>query len=965
MASELFANQGESVQSGGHRPIALTDPDALWLVEAGLMDVFAVPIESGQPTGMRTHLLRVKAGEVVFSLHSPGDASSLGFIAVGGVETRVRKVSLAALKPALRDPEIRQQMAPLIDTWIRGLFAGVSNHLPPQRFIPLTPGQEAQIQPGAIGCPLDEVTWIQVRQGSVRMAGLNELVLPAAHRWIPVTPVSWIEATEEAVVQVSNTQALLQEETIESALTDCGGFLAPWVTVNVRRFEDAESSRVQAKEADKQYAISSAIRVLRGLLGGADWGAGHPDAEPDPLFAACQMVGRAMGIALKPLHKASGAAGAKDPLLRLADASRTRLRRVVLAGNWWEQDNGPLLGYLEADGRPVALLPAGVRAYEICDPADGSRARVTKEGAERLKPMAFSFFRSFPDRVLKTPDLIRFGLCGVWPDITVIVLVGIAGALLNLLTPVATGVIFDSIVPAAQRSQLMQMTLGLFVAALAGLTFEITRSVAMLRAESRSNAAIEAAMWDRLLLLPIPFFRKFSAGDLAARANGINNIRQHLSQVVLGSLLSGVFSLFNLALLFYYSSMLALVATGLVLLSVVVTGISSLLTLKYTRQYLDVQGKISGLVLQLVTGISKLRVAGAEPQAYAQWAQSFAVEKRLHLKSQIIANGFGVFNAIFPTLTSICLFGTIAFYLKDQIPTGAFLAFNAAWGAFVASMLGMTASLMSTLEIIPLYQRTKPILESTPEIDNTKVDPGILTGRIEFSHVMFRYTEDGPLVLNDLSFEIHPGEFVAVVGPSGSGKSTLLRLLLGFEAPESGALFFDRLDQAGLDIAAVRKQLGVVLQNGKLIPGTIFDNIVGASTLTLDDAWDAARKAGLADDIERMPMGMHTVLSEGAGTISGGQRQRLMIARAIVSRPRIVLFDEATSALDNPTQAVVSQSLVQLQATRVVIAHRLSTIVHANRILVLQNGKLVQNGDYPTLLHQPGLFADLAKRQLV
>jgi ATP-binding cassette subfamily C protein len=963
MAIELFANQGESMQSGSHHPIALMDPSALWLVEAGMLDVFAVPVKNDQPAGMRIHLLRIEAGEVVFGLPSSPESDALSFIAVGGVETRVRKLSLDSLEPALRDPDNLGQIASLVDFWIRGLFAGVSKHLPPQRFITLAPGQEARIQQGEIGCPLDMTIWIQVRQGCVRMAGLSDLVFPAGPLPVPVTPVSWISATEDTVVQCSSTLELLREANIKSVLTDCGELLAQWVAIHRHMLENAEIARLQSKEADKQQAMSSAIRGMKNLLGGADRAAGP--LEADPLLAACQLVGQAMGIEFKPPNKASAGLGAKDPLFRLAESSRLRLRRVVLSGNWWEHDNGPLLGYLEAGSHPVALLPRGSHAYEICNPVDGSRTPVTAEKAEQLKSMAFSFFRCFPDRVLKSTDILRFGLSGAGRDILTIILVGIAGALLNLLTPVATGVIFDSIVPAAQRSQLLQMTLGLFVAALGVLSFEVTRSVALLRAESRSNAVIEAAIWDRLLLLPIPFFRKFSAGDLALRANGINNIRHHLSQVVMGSLLSGVFSLFNLALLFHYSVKLALVAAGLVLVCIVVTGISSLLTLKYSRQGLDVQGRISGLVLQLVTGISKLRVAGAERQAFAQWARAFTLEKRLNFISQTINNGFVVFNTVFPTLSSICLFGAIAFLLKEQIPTGSFLAFNTAWGAFLAAMLGMTSSLLSALEIIPLYQRTKPILETAPEIDFTKTDPGVLTGRIEFSHVMFRYSEDGPTVLDDLSFEIRAGEFVAVVGPSGSGKSTLLRLLLGFETPESGALFFDGLDLASLDVAAVRKQLGVVLQNGKLIPGSIYDNIVGASNLTLDDAWDAARKAGLAEDIEGMPMGMHTVLSEGAGTISGGQRQRLMIARAIVSRPRIIFFDEATSALDNPTQAMVTQSLAQLQATRVVIAHRLSTIVHANRILVLQNGKLKQNGDYNTLINQPGLFANLAKRQLV
>jgi ABC-type bacteriocin/lantibiotic exporter with double-glycine peptidase domain len=277
----------------------------------------------------------------------------------------------------------------------------------------------------------------------------------------------------------------------------------------------------------------------------------------------------------------------------------------------------------------------------------------------------------------------------------------------------------------------------------------------------------------------------------------------------------------------------------------------------------------------------------------------------------------------------------------------------------------MASALLGAIEVIPIYERARPILEAAPEVDRTKSDPGVLSGRIEVSHVVFRYREDGPVILNDLSFQVKSGEFAAIVGPSGSGKSTLFRMLLGFEHPESGSLYFDGLDQSSLDIQAVRKQFGVVLQNGKLMPGSIFENIVGSAPLTLEDAWEAARKSGLATDLEQMPMGMHTVLSEGAGTLSGGQRQRLLIARAIVARPRIILFDEATSALDNRTQAIVSRSLEQLQATRIVIAHRLSTIANADSILVLKNGRLVQSGTYEELIARPGDFANLARRQIV
>ena len=334
------------------------------------------------------------------------------------------------------------------------------------------------------------------------------------------------------------------------------------------------------------------------------------------------------------------------------------------------------------------------------------------------------------------------------------------------------------------------------------------------------------------------------------------------------------------------------------------------------------------------------------------------------MKTGNVRIAFNVFNNAYSILTTILLFWAMAFWAGEKMSTGMFLAFNAAFGGFLGATLAVGGSLLSLLDAVPIYERAKPILDTLPESNEARSDPGDLRGRIEFSHVLFRYKPDTPLVLNDLSFQIHPGEFVAIVGPSGSGKSTLIRLLLGFETPESGAIFMDGLDLSGLDIHAVRRQFGVVLQNGKLIPGSIFENIVGSSLLTLEDATDAARKAGLDEDIRKMPMGMHTVLSEGTGTLSGGQRQRLMIARAIVARPRILLFDEATSALDNRTQAIVSRSLEQLQATRIVIAHRLSTIMNADRILVIQGGRLTQSGSYRDLVNQPGMFVELAKRQL-
>jgi ATP-binding cassette subfamily C protein len=713
--------------------------------------------------------------------------------------------------------------------------------------------------------------------------------------------------------------------------------------------------------------VSGAFRRLANILDQRETQLDDQIHQTDePLVQACRLVGAALGVQIRRRPDPVDGRAEAQTLETIARTSRLGVRRVLLREDWWRGDYGPLLGYLRAGDQPVALLPLTSSRYEIVNPADGSRAVVSAQIAQTLAPYGVMFYRTLPRRAseLMQLDLLRFGLFGLRGDLLRVLAMGVGAGLLGLVTPLFIGILFDTVLPSAQVDQLLELSALLLVAALATALFQITRTLAVLRIEVKVEASLQAAVWDRLLNLPVPFFREYTAGDLSNRAMGVSSIRRAVSGTVVLALLTGVFSVFNFGLLFTIDLDLALLATGLFLVAVGITLLVGVFHLRYQRVIANIQGRIAGAVLQFITGITKLRVAGVEGRAFALWSRDFSEQKRVAFRSRRLQNALTVFQASYPILTMIALFAAVAGDTA-QLSTGTFLAFYAAFTQFLLASLNLSAAYLNLLNVVPTYERLQPILKAEPEVDEAKSDPGTLTGEIEVNRLAFRYREGGLQALRDVSFHVRPGEFIALVGPSGSGKSTLFRVLLGFEKPESGAIFYDGQDLAGLDIRAVRQQMGVVLQNSQLMYGDIFTNIVGVTDLTLDAAWEAAALAGLDDDIRAMPMGMHTMVSEGGTTLSGGQRQRLLIARAIAIQPRILFFDEATSALDNRTQAVVSRSLESLDATRIVIAHRLSTIVNADRILVMEGGRIVQMGSYPQLMAQEGLFAALAKRQLM
>ena len=955
------------------KPFFLDQNDYCWLVTSGEVEVYyATRDQNQQLTSARHHLCTAHKGDILFSLKTGQefDAFSLMAVSSNSKLIAVHKSVLARLN--------KEQLTAKIERWVNTLAQVVHEENSPKVYKDLLPNTEAVTLPKQqIAFPAKELLWFKLTKGEVNLFGNEAYSITAeeAQRYyLPVSKSLWTQALQHKTeIELFDTRDFVEDHI--SMMLSIHKLQAYFLEELKARFA-AENSAAQQRilnraEADKN-AIQSSIVELKSIVSPeADQMSFSNISTSNPLLAACQLVGRASGFEFKePKYIRDFEHNITGQLSAIAQCSTVRTRKVILRGKWWEEENGHLLAFSHQEKRPVALIQSSAGTYTIQDPTEKTQREVTEEIAHSLDPTAYMFLYAFNEPMSSISKIGRFAMRGLERDATFIVIAALCGSLIGLLTPILSGIMFDDVIPQADRGFLWEIFAIMMVIAVVKTLLELSKGILLLRAETKSNISVQAGLMDHLLRLPVTFFRQFSAGDLTMRALGINTIRQMLSNTVLTAVLSGTFSIVNLFLLFYYDSSLAWVGVGLSFLAVLIIGGLGFLKLRYDRQLSDQQGNIQGFLFEFLSGINKVRISGSEKRIFSLWAERFSSLKDLGFQSGNYQNFVEVFKGTYPLLTNIFFFSFIFYALQQAgstaslISVGVFMAFVSAFNQFLRDCLSMSMALISSLNIVPLYERLKPILEEEPESALDNADPGELAGELEFNAVNFRYHPDQPLILKDVTFKIKPGEMVAFVGPSGSGKSTVMRLLLGFEEPEAGSIYYDGQAFDSLNKEQVRRQLGVVLQNGSLMAGSIYQNIVGSSELSLEDAESAAALAGLEEDIEQMPMGMHTVISEGGSTFSGGQRQRLMIARAIVHKPRILYMDEATSALDNRTQKIVSDSLDRLQATRIVIAHRLSTIVNADRIFVMDKGRIVESGSYDELLEKEGLFSALAKRQI-
>lgn len=951
LLDELGAGEAFALPAAG--PLPLQDAQTTWVVTQGSVQVFARP--RGDAPAARTPLFAVETGGL---LMAPPDESPIQLIAVGiAPGTRVRTVPIARLAAAAAGRSL--VVAGLVEDWLDELSAALRRSLPDQGRS-LTAGETVDVGLGDAAWPATGQVWVTAAGGELGLHDLRprrtdgELVLP-------IPSQSWVRAYAELrLTPIRPVDALAQA----SAWAGIAAFhlaVLAGLREELDRGAQANAERAERRREHERRLRAATYADIASILGEAPTATARAHGH-DELLAVVGLVGAATGIEIQPPPR--GAHGDGDPLETIARASGVRSRRQRLEHEWWRSDVAPFVGTLIESGAPVAVLRARRRdAYEIVG-ADGTRTRVTATTARGLAPHAHVLYRALPSHSLRGRDLLRFAarpLRGelVWLGVTAIISAGIA-----LVPPIITDYLFSEVVPGHQRGSLAWMAGLLIASALASLGFVLAQEYAILRIRGRMSSELQAAIWDRVLDLPIPFFRRYSTGSVTQRVQALERIEEHLAEPVIGALLSLPAGISSLVYAFILDVRLGLF--GLAAIVVITAVVVLLVRLQMPHQWATIgqTSRVFQTSIELINGVNKIRVADAGERAFAVWGERFAVLKRRYFRAQRSFAGITAIIAGAPAIgTLFLLLGASTLALGD-LSGGTFLAFNTAFIQAMAIFTAMAAVGTSIAAAAPMYRELRPVIEEVRERAAVQEHPGELRGEVEVDHVTFRYAAGGPAVLDDIGFSAEPGEFVALVGPSGAGKSSILRVLLGFEAPEVGSVRYDGKDAGTLDRFALRQQIGVVVQSAKVMPGDILTNIIGARPLSVDDAWAAARIAGIADDIDAMPMGMHTIVGDAGGGFSGGQRQRLLIARAVAGHPRILLFDEATSALDGRTQAAVSEAIERLRATRIVIAHRLSTIRSADKIIVLDRGRIVQQGDYDELMATDGAFRRLALRQI-
>lgn len=806
------------------------------------------------------------------------------------------------------------------------------------------------------------------RRSFIYQAEQGEVIPSFAYRDIEYCEWSFcLVAVDEAVIRpIENgcTKVLKERFSHKAGIKNFGregynGGLVDQYRINIVT-EDGFIRRTQHQRED---TASDILHLIVNAFKRKRFDVAEGDST-NSLYNAMSLLCGDQKVAIAPYEKVREACGDGCDVADIARISHFAYREILLNPGWEHEDGGSFLAFT-ADSEPIVCLSRGTHSYVLWDVEHRCTLPCSKKVLATLSPKAYMIYSPLPGKPLRKRDVVGYCAKRIRPaDVVLLTLLTVITSLIGILTPTISQHVYDHYIPLGAESVLFQIgcLLGSFM--VSNILFSVVKNIASFRLSTRMAYDMQSAVYDRLFHLPESFFRDYESADLAQRVMATGPVVATVANVAISSVVALVFAAVYFVRMAGYSWKLTLIGLLMIAVYGLVYYLISALALKYQTKAVALDGKTGSLMYQFLSGIAKIRIAGVEDRAVYEYLKPYVEQRNLEQKKEKILDLGAVLHLISGSVFSV-VFYIVVIKATTDIGLGAFIAFNALFGSFAAYMLQLVSGLVTYRSQRPNMERLRPVLTALPECDDAKELPGDISGGIEINNVSFSYEEGSPMVLSGITLDIKPGEYVGIVGPSGCGKSTLLKLLLGFEKPNSGKIYYDNKDIESVDKRELRKKMGVVLQDGKLISGSIFENItITAPHATVQQVNAVMEAVGLAEDIAGMPMGLHTVLSEDSGTISGGQQQRILIARALISKPKILFFDEATSALDNVTQSMVCDTLAQMSATRVVIAHRLSTIMRCDRIIVLDKGRVAEQGTYEELMAKGGLFYRLAGRQM-
>ncbi len=967
--AELAARSGTSVPCAGNLPVHLDDPDSVWFIDQGAVDLFLVESKDGVEQAAPQHLLRRESGRWLPGVapDEPNDHDKdtrLSLVAKGLPGTLLKRLP-ASLLSEVPPAELAEQA----DTWLTAITDTLSrlvSHLPRATAL-AQPGETRTLGPCTLSVRRGVVWVSEPPLGAslfMDMVDPVELLRAGGPHVIPLTRTSWLTLFGEATLSGESTETLAKEGMLLPALASFHAVAFAHERLNRRLAVVDEANLERERTTSRRTAERAARQRLFNIYDlPMDREAGVEDTA---LADALKIIGGHEGIDFR-IPARSRPSDSPVGLVDVLDASGVRARRVRFKaeGNWWRGDSNALLAFRAKDGRPVALLLGVFGRYREVDPASKRSTRMTADRAAALADEAWMFYRPLPPGDVKPADLLRIALHGSGADLARLVIAGLPGGLIKLLPALALGFVANHAVAGGSAGALYAVAVTLAGFGLLGALLHLLQSSAMMRLEGRSASRVEAAFWDRLMRLPPSVLHRHPAGDLAMSGMTFQNLRDGLQGVVADGLLSIIFLLPVFGVIFFYDAALGVVALVFSLASLLATAVLGLRQISPYGRMISAVRRVAGRLFQIVNGIAKLRVENAEGSAFAIWARDYREQKGAEIELGAIEGHSRAFGAALPFLAAGVLLFAVAATGDRNVPAGDFLVVYTVFIAFQSAIARLGESFGAIAAMLPAFDQMRPLLAAVPESEIEGEPVERLGGEILFDRVSFRYDADGPLILDDVTIRARPGEFIAIAGESGAGKSTLFRLALGIDRPTAGAVYYDGRDLRHLNLKQVRRKIGAVPQSVRLHPQDLWDNIVAHHEgTTAEEVWQTARAAGIEREIKAMPMGMMTMVGASGSVLSGGESQRVTIARALMGSPRIMLLDEATNWLDNESQAEVMQNLTLLTSTRIVIAHRLSTLEQADRIYVMQAGKVVQSGSFTELVEVDGVFRELVRRQL-